>query len=392
MTIPDFNKRGVLDKGIHQCTTEEFIKRFCYGENTIRVKYKDVLKQLFAFAITYEVNSIIVAGSFITDKEEPNDLDCIVIFKNDKCIPMKTDEVLIVEDCQLDVMFASETNKDFIYSLINMFSKDKFDLSVGMVEIILDKESDKSTWDDYEEYNSVEKLLEARQAYIFRSVIRGTPKKKLLVTICNFDEYYIWNNDITPMVSSSGWTFAPFLYNTKDIEKYIEYFKIWILNIYNVYESEISVFADGLGAYIIGKYLTDDVGYKVNFDKVIFSRSLLNQNFDWDKQFKHNKVKLVINIKDRNDSSNIQEKITRGTKTQEVYGESYKYGFLKYNKKIIEHGYSYNGKISENEFKNKILPMFHISDIMEDNYEQVLELHMENIRGRELALTDIIMN
>ena len=40
MTIPEFNKRGSLEKGIHRCTSEEFIKRFCYGENTLRAKYK----------------------------------------------------------------------------------------------------------------------------------------------------------------------------------------------------------------------------------------------------------------------------------------------------------------------------------------------------------------
>lgn len=211
MPIPKFNKMGLLDKGIYQCKAKEFIKRFCYGEETVRSKYKEVLEQMFAFAVRNGVKSIIVAGSFVTDKENPNDIDCIIIFPNEKYIPMKTDELLSIEDCELDVMFASENNKELVYSLINMFAVNRFELSVGMVEILLDEEEDKSTWDDYEEYNSVEKLLQAREAYIFRKVIRGVPKKKLLVTICNLEEYLIWNYKITPMVSSSGWIFAPYI-------------------------------------------------------------------------------------------------------------------------------------------------------------------------------------
>lgn len=35
MSLPEFNLRGTLDKGVHVCKSDEFFERFCYGNNTI---------------------------------------------------------------------------------------------------------------------------------------------------------------------------------------------------------------------------------------------------------------------------------------------------------------------------------------------------------------------
>lgn len=45
MSLPEFNLRGTLDKGVHVCKSDEFFERFCYGNNTIRSNYKEVLEQ-----------------------------------------------------------------------------------------------------------------------------------------------------------------------------------------------------------------------------------------------------------------------------------------------------------------------------------------------------------
>ena len=31
MSLPEFNLRGTLDKGVHVCKSDEFFERFCYG-------------------------------------------------------------------------------------------------------------------------------------------------------------------------------------------------------------------------------------------------------------------------------------------------------------------------------------------------------------------------
>ncbi|MDU4589409.1 MAG: hypothetical protein E6240_07765 [Clostridium butyricum] len=391
MSIPQFNKRGLLNKGIYKCKSKEFIDRFCYGKDTIRSKYKEVLEQMFAFAIRYGVKSIIVAGSFVTDKENPNDIDCIIIFPNEKCIPMKTDELLSVEDCELDIMFASENNRELVYSLINMFAVNRFEFSVGMVEILLDEEEDKSTWDDYEQYNSVEKLLEAREAYICRQVIRGTAKKRLLVTICNIEEYLLWNYKIAPIVSSSGWTFAPYIYDSKQIESHIEHFTKWINAIYDIYETEISIFADGLGTYLIGKYFSNDELYRgAFFDKIILSKSLLTPNFNWERQLNSHRIKLVINLKDSANVINISEKMPKDIIKSDLYGQSYKLGFSNKYEKLIEYRYNYNVEMSSDHFKNDILPMFHISDALMENNDNELMNNFDLIIKRDTKVLDVI--
>lgn len=389
MTIPEFNNKGILDEGIHRCTSEEFTLRFCYGEGSVRERYKKVLEQLFAFSVHRGVSSIIIAGSFVTNEKEPNDLDCIVIFPNEKSIPMQTDELLIVEECELDIMFVSETNKVFIYSLLNMFSRNRFEISVGMIEVILDEEKDRSTWNDYADYNSVEKLLEAREAYIHRTFIRGVPKKKVLVTVCNIDEYLYWNYEIAHIVSSAGWIYAPFIYRSSSVVNDLETFKSWIMGIYNTYETAISVFADGLGTYILAKYFKDDNQWRhICFDKIILSKAMLNPEFDWKVEFDSLRINLLINMKDANNTSKRNEQFNKSVTKDALYGDACKLGFSKKYEKLMELKYKYNDMIRVDEFKNNILPMFHISEALKENSNKEV---WNEIANKEISMIDIMI-
>lgn len=145
MSLPEFNLRGTLDKGVHVCKSDEFFERFCYGNNTIRSNYKEVLEQMFAFALNRNASSVIIGGSFITNKPDPNDLDCILIVPNEECCNFQTNELLDMDGCELDIIIINESRKDTIYAFLNMLSKDRYSLDVGMVEVILDKDKDKST-------------------------------------------------------------------------------------------------------------------------------------------------------------------------------------------------------------------------------------------------------
>lgn len=390
MTIPAFNKRGTLDKGIHECASEEFFERFCYGTNTVRSNYKVVLEQLFAFAISRNAKSIIIGGSFITNKLKPNDLDCLLIVPNEDCCNIQTNELLSMEECDLDILLVNENCRDSIYTFLNMFSKDRLSLDVGMVEIVLDEAKDKSTWDDYETYYCFESVLKAREAYIHRHVIRGTNKKQILVTICNKNEYLFWNYYYAPIVSSAGWIFSPFVYDNNNIETEVDNFKSWLSSIFYTYENELCIFADGIGTYLLARYLKDDSDYiKADFDKIILSKAILKSDFDWSKEINNYRINLVINLRDRSAENIIKEHIPNKLKKDNLFGQAYKVGFNDTNDKILNFEYKYSSNIVREEFKNTILPMYHMSTIIQDNIEKVCSENLHEIMNRELKLGDV---
>ena len=79
--IPAFTEEGFLPPGIHQATLTEFKERFVvFQQSDRRFHIFAHLQQLFDQAARSGiVRRIIVAGSFITAKLEPNDFDCILV-------------------------------------------------------------------------------------------------------------------------------------------------------------------------------------------------------------------------------------------------------------------------------------------------------------------------
>lgn len=79
--IPEFTAQGLLPPGIHQATVEEFKERFVvFQRSDRRFRIFASLEKLFDQAVRSGlVKRIIMAGSFVTTKPEPNDFDCIVV-------------------------------------------------------------------------------------------------------------------------------------------------------------------------------------------------------------------------------------------------------------------------------------------------------------------------
>ncbi len=85
MPIPALQENGLLPEGIHDCTIEEISERFGRFQtsdmrprlNSGLVKYLEELKE--ANIGKY----LIVDGSFITCKDEPNDIDVLLVAKDD---------------------------------------------------------------------------------------------------------------------------------------------------------------------------------------------------------------------------------------------------------------------------------------------------------------------
>jgi len=78
--IPAFNEDGYLSAGLHPATVEEILARFGQEPELRRVQMES-LRWLIELARRAGVRRIIVNGSFVTDKLEPNDVDCVLLIE-----------------------------------------------------------------------------------------------------------------------------------------------------------------------------------------------------------------------------------------------------------------------------------------------------------------------
>jgi hypothetical protein len=82
--IPDLNQTGLLPPGIHQASVEELKARFAvFDRSDARFR---LFKRLEAFIEQARrsgiVKRLLVVGSFVTAKAEPNDFDCLLVFSS----------------------------------------------------------------------------------------------------------------------------------------------------------------------------------------------------------------------------------------------------------------------------------------------------------------------
>ena len=81
MPIPEFNEHGLLPEGIHDCTVEELENRFGNFQGSDRrpqlwAKFRDFIREAKASGV---VETILVNGSFVTTKPDPNDIDLVLL-------------------------------------------------------------------------------------------------------------------------------------------------------------------------------------------------------------------------------------------------------------------------------------------------------------------------
>ncbi|MGL5833346.1 MAG: DUF6932 family protein [Waterburya sp.] len=71
--IPPFDKRGYLPPGVYECDEDEFSRRF--GFNTHRQQLLSGLHSAIIELKQAGCQRVYIGGSFVTDKEIPNDID-----------------------------------------------------------------------------------------------------------------------------------------------------------------------------------------------------------------------------------------------------------------------------------------------------------------------------
>ena len=79
--IPPFNQDGFLPEGIYDCTMEEAAERFGAFQTSdrrpqLRAKLIEFLGEARASAF---VEAVLIDGSFVTSKPDPNDIDIVLV-------------------------------------------------------------------------------------------------------------------------------------------------------------------------------------------------------------------------------------------------------------------------------------------------------------------------
>ena len=98
MTLPELNEQGELPPGVHQATLYEVTTRFG-KEAGQRLKVTDRLKRIYQIArATGKLERLIIFGSYVTVKPEPNDVDIVLIFSDDFDVSTCSEETRLLLD------------------------------------------------------------------------------------------------------------------------------------------------------------------------------------------------------------------------------------------------------------------------------------------------------
>lgn len=114
MPIPPLDEDGLLPPGVHDCTLEEVEERFGRfqkSDQRIRlfVKLQEYLRevQLTGFAV-----ALLIDGSFVTAKPEPEDIDLVLVLKPDH------DFLKLLRPFEYNVISKHRVRRHFRFNLV----------------------------------------------------------------------------------------------------------------------------------------------------------------------------------------------------------------------------------------------------------------------------------
>ncbi|EMJ9289225.1 hypothetical protein R8O76_004940 [Klebsiella michiganensis] len=288
--IPDFTAKGYLPKGRHSCSAQQFIDRFC-AVNEKRLALKKAFIDILDFANSRNAICVFVGGSYVTSKEDPHDLDVVIVLQCKEHIPSRS-ERLVLEGKRTDIMFCSADDPVVTASFIKLLSFERYGSGVGVMQINLNHPDE--PWVTHHEPDD-DTYEVIKRAYFNRHLVDLNEAPGVLVTIHGIMTHAEWNANLIPIASSQGWVVAPYIYGytTPDIllnkgkrKEAVDAFRDWIYSIKRDFcqnGEQISVIAHSFGTYLIGAYLD---GFKefppVNFNTLILTGSILNEGYDWE--------------------------------------------------------------------------------------------------------------
>lgn len=141
--LPPFRDDGYLPVGLYNATLESAVKRF--GSESRRRRYLLFrLKRWVELARAVAAPRLFIDGSFVTSKQDPNDIDAVVLLPTDfrQLVFRGTDAALELDHMLLNRMpeeiFAAEDEGDW-NDWIEFFSqtRESDNRKKGLVEIVL---------------------------------------------------------------------------------------------------------------------------------------------------------------------------------------------------------------------------------------------------------------
>lgn len=142
-SIPPFRADGYLPEGLHLASEAEVLFRF--GSSTRRRRQLALrLRRWLELAREVGGRRLLIDGSFVTAKEEPNDIDAVILLPPDfqTQLNRQDDSALELEDMLLtrhpEEIFAAEDETDWL-EWIDFFSRTREtdNRHKGLVEVIL---------------------------------------------------------------------------------------------------------------------------------------------------------------------------------------------------------------------------------------------------------------
>ncbi len=131
--IPPFDENGCLPPGIHPATLDEIEARFGYAFEIRRVQMQSV-RWMVDLALRAGVERIVLNGSFVTDIMEPNDVDCVLLFRRRKRLDHAAFKELRAGLPFLDIAIAAP--KRFEEYVSRLFAADRHLVPIGMAEVM----------------------------------------------------------------------------------------------------------------------------------------------------------------------------------------------------------------------------------------------------------------
>lgn len=300
-SIPNFTEQGLLPTGVHLCSGGNFIERFCAGDN--RKDFSKAVIDILDFAAARNVRYVFVGGSFVSAKEDPRDLDVVMVLRRREDIPTKNERLLIAGR-RTDIMFCSEDEPKIVNAFVHLLANGRYAERPGVIQIAV--QDAEKPWEihhlpDDDTYEVI------KRAYFNRELIDLSIPTGILVTVHGLLSTASWNEHIVPIASSQGWIVAPYYYGfqTPDIlfssskrKAAVDAFREWVFDINRIYGdsgAKVSAIAHSFGTYLVGSYLAgfQDVA-PVTFNTLILTGSILSEKYDW-KSCAGNKVARVRN-------------------------------------------------------------------------------------------------
>jgi hypothetical protein len=108
MALPAFNAEGDLPPGVYRAVLSEVLERFGHGSVQRRVVSDRLTRVYQLVAATGQLARFIVFGSFVTAKDEPNDVDIVLLMEETFDLASVTGEAaLVFQHMEADAHFGA---------------------------------------------------------------------------------------------------------------------------------------------------------------------------------------------------------------------------------------------------------------------------------------------